>query len=101
MAEQLGQTYSRNQSLTINAAAQTIVSYPQKRKAFYLRNVSTGGQVITITLSDTLPAVAGTGIILNVNDSYVEATDSGFIAWDGHIKAIASAIGGTLAVMER
>lgn len=96
----LGEEDSFNKSFTINAATETIISLAQHRKSIYLRNVSTGGQVITLGFSNFTPVVAGTGYVLNVNDFIIDANGESYKCWSGKIRAISSAIGGTLAVVE-
>lgn len=96
---QLGQQISRNDAVTVGATAVT-VSLPNERTMFVLRNVSTGGQVISIALSDTGEAVANKGIVLNVNDFFGDSDNASYQCWKGKITAIASAAGGSLAVTE-
>ena len=51
---------------------------------------------------DNLNAVvAGQGIILSPGEYITESTNSGYECWNGDIKAIASAAGATLAIMEQ
>jgi hypothetical protein len=70
-----------------------------RRVQFVLTNASTGGQTISISLSQE--AVAGQGIVLSPGGFYAESTDSGFVASNEDIYAIASGAGGSLAVSER
>jgi len=96
----LGQSISRNETLTVDASV-VLVSSAQKRKSIYLRNTSAGGQVISLSFSDTNEAAAGAGIVLNPNDAIIDSTSEAYEAWNGKITAIASGAGGTLAIMER
>lgn len=91
----------RNEVVTVGTTAISI-SPAQQRKNIYLRNVSTGAQVITITFSNNQIAVANAGFVLNPGE-YITDSDSGstYEAWDGAISAISSVAGGSLAVVER
>lgn len=62
-------------------------------------NVSTAGQVISLAAGT--PAVAGTGIVLQPNQSYAASIDSAYPVYQGAWNAIASAAAGTLAIFER
>jgi len=102
---QTGGTYLGNEqsivkTLTINAAAETILSYPKVRKLFYCRNISTAGQVITIVLSNETAAVNQTGIVLKVGESFTDSSSEGYTAWSGKIRAIADVIGGAVTITE-
>lgn len=96
----LGQEVSRNTAVTVGAAV-TLISSAQERKSIYLRNVSAGGQVISLSFSDTVDATAGEGIVLNPNDAVIDSTSEGYKCWNGKITAIASGAGGSLAILER
>lgn len=96
----LGQEDSIVTSVAVDGTA-VDVSQAKKRKCFYLRNISLGGQIINIALSNTIPATTTAGILLNPNDTYTESNSEGFECWSGKITAIGSAAGGTLAVFER
>lgn len=99
--EQLGQEQSYPRTQTINAAAEAIVSYAQKRKSIYIKNTSTGGQTISVVFSNETPATAGIGFVLGVNESLIDSDSEGYKCWSGKIRAISSAIGGTIAIFER
>lgn len=92
---------ARNDVVTI-AASSTMVSQRKDRKMYYIQNVSTAGQVITVTLSGGQAAVANYGIVLNPGDC-ISDSDSGFLymCFDGDILAISSAANGSLSIVER
>lgn len=96
----LGNEQSLVKTLTINAAAETILSYPKRRKLFYCRNTSKAGQVITIVLSNETPAVDNVGIVLKVGESFTDSSTEGYKAWSGKIRSISDAIGGTITTTE-
>lgn len=96
---QLGGEISLNQSLTIGATS-VLVSPFKRRRQFSITNTSTGGQIISIALDNFNLAVAGSGIPLQPNQTYIESTDNGYRAWSGNINVIASAAGGTIAFSE-
>ena len=70
------------------------------RKAIILKNTSTGGQKISLGIG--LDAVNGSGEVLDPGDYIIESASEGYFPTFGkfRITAIASAAGGTLAVME-
>ena len=96
----LTQNYARNEVVTIGTT-EVNISPKKNRKAIYVRNTSTAAQVVTIALDNINAAVAGTGIILAPGEYFVESTTEGYKCWNGDIKAIASAAGATIAVMEQ
>jgi len=98
--EYLGNELSINQTQTIGATS-TEISIMKRRLAYSIRNTSTAGQVISIVLSNTQDAVDGVGIILNANESFIDSNSEGYKCWNGSIRAISSAVGGTIAIMER
>jgi len=91
---------SRSASVTIGTAtAQALekVMGGYKRVQLVITNTSAAA-VATITKGVTA-AVAGSGIRLPPNGSYLESTDSGFTCWQDEIQVIADAAG-TVAVVE-
>ena len=96
----VGNEQSITKTLTINAAAETIISHPKKRRLFYARNTSTTGQVITIVLSNELPAVSNVGIILKPGESFTDSSSEGYKSWSGKIRAISDVIGASLTTTE-
>lgn len=96
----MGQQIVRNSSVTISgttARACLAVMIGYKRTQLIITNTSAAA-VATITKGDQA-AVAGAGIRLPPNGSYLESTDSGFNCWQGEVQVIADAAG-TVAVVE-
>lgn len=96
---QLKNEMAYNSSASVGATSVKI-SGAKARKSYVFRNISTGGQVITIALSNFSVAVANNGIVLNVNDAIVDSNTGGYNCWSGDVHAVASAAGGTLAISE-
>ena len=73
----------------------------QPRKFYWIRNTSTlATQIITINLGNN-PAVAGTGIVLNQNESFMDSTGEGYQCFQGIITGISAVAGGQIAMVER
>lgn len=85
-------------TLTVGAAS-VLVSKKAARKVIYLRNTSAAAQIITIAFDNVSDAVAGTGIVLAPGEYVSDSNSEGYTAWNGDIKAIASAAGATLSIM--
>jgi len=96
----LEQNYARNQVLTIGTT-EVLVSDKKQRKALYLRNTSTVGQIITIAFDNLNAVTAGQGIILSPGEFLTDSNNADYKVWNGEIKAIATAAGATLSVMEQ
>jgi len=92
---------SRNTSSTIGTTAVKIAEKLPVgiRQVIVLTNVSTTGQIITISTGGA--NAAGAGIPLRIGDKWTESTDSGFNPTNEQIWAIADAANATLAVYER
>jgi len=71
------------------------------RKAIYIRNSSTAGQVITLSPSDAAPAVSSYGIVLKPGECWVDSTSEGYKCWQGSVNAISDAINGQVSVFEQ
>jgi len=95
----LEQDFNRVDSVTVDATS-LLISQKQKRKVIYLRNTSLAAQIITIAFDNINAAVAGKGIILAPGEYVLDSSSEGYKAWSGDVKAISSAAGGTLAIME-
>ena len=87
-----------NKVVTIGTTS-VLVAEKSAKKVIYLRNASTAAQVITIAFDNMNAAVAGTGLILAPGEYILDSNSEGYKAWNGDIKAIASAAGAVLAVM--
>jgi hypothetical protein len=91
----------RNSSVVINtsnalACPRVMIGY--KRTQIIITNTSAAA-VATIAKGATV-AVAGSGIRLPPNGSYLESSDSGFSCWQDEVQVIADAAG-TIAVVEQ
>ena len=92
----------RNETQTIGTTAVIVaesVMPPNIRRAIVFTNVSTAGQVITLSWGKE--ATAGAGITLYPAGSWSETLDARFTPSQERIWAIADAITGTLAIHER
>lgn len=86
---------------SVEQVAQINTDPKSPRIAILLRNVSTGGQKISVAFSNQQQAVAGSGIVLDVNDALGDSSQAGYEAWGGNITAVADAAGAKLAVYMR
>lgn len=88
-------------SVTVGASNTEILNEPgvSPRIDIVLTNTSTGGQVISLGFG--IPAVAGLGIILYPQDTYVFSRAQNYDPPQNTINGIASAAGGTIAVFAR
>lgn len=92
----------RNASVSVGTSATLVAEqllYGQ-RKAIVLTNISTGGQVIYLSVGQQ-PSATGSGIPLYPAGSWSESLDSAFIPTNAQIWAISTAAAGTLAIHER
>ena len=96
----LGNEVSVNKAVAVSTAS-VEVSQPKIRAAISIRNVSTAGQVISLALSNNDVAVVNSGVQLGVGESFIDSSGEGYRCWSGSIRAISSAIGGSIAIMER
>lgn len=100
MAIGLQQNYARNETVTVGTS-EVIISTKRQRKTYYIRNSSTGAQVVTIVLDNFVVATAGRGIILSPGEFILDSKSYGYDCWNGDIKAIANAAGATVTIMEQ
>jgi hypothetical protein len=96
----LEQNYARNVSLTVGVT-EVNISPKKERKSIYIRNTSTSAQIITLAFDNINAVTAGVGVVLAPGEYITESTTEGYNAWNGDIKAIANAAGGTVAIMEQ
>lgn len=96
----LGQEITREEVISVGLTA-VLVSDARKRTAFYLRNVSTGGEKISVQLSNITIPVDNTGIVLKADDFIMDNNSEGYQCWTGKITAICNGAGGKLSVFER
>jgi len=95
------QTISRNASVSVSATstqAANKVMGGYVRTQIIITNMSAAA-IVTIT-KGIMPAVAGSGIRLPPNGSYLESSDSFFRCWQDEIQVVADAAG-TVAVVEQ
>lgn len=91
---------SSQSSVTIGATSVQAVpdrSGILKRTQLIITNTS-AAVVATITKGN-VAAVAGTGIVLQANGTYVESTDGGYTCWQGAVQVVGSGAG-TISVVE-
>ena len=91
---------TRNTTISVGATA-VEVSPMRSRRVLYIKNTSVGGQIISISLSNTETATAGQGIVLDPKDIFIDSNSEEYICWQGAISAIADGAGGTVAIYER
>jgi len=94
---------SRNEALTVGATSQILSRRPQgqRRISIVVRNQSAAAQVVTIHQGNQ-KAVAGSGIVLNVGDVFVDNSISDkILAFQGDYNIIASGAAAEVAIQER
>jgi len=91
---------TRNQTVSVGVTAVSVAE-PRSRKVLYIRNISTGGQQITITQGNITPTSLGGGVVLKAGEQYVDAISEGYVPFDGQVTAISDLAGGSLSVFER
>lgn len=91
---------TNNSLITIGATSATVLPERsgQMKRTQLIITANTVGVVVTIAKGDQ-PAVANYGIMLQPTGSFVEATDGGYICWQGAVQVIGSAAG-TVSVVE-
>jgi len=94
---------TNNTSMTIGASLEQVLPKVAfgKRIEYVLTNTSTGGQQISLALSETTSAADGKGIVLKVGQSHYASISDGYPMWQGPITGIASGGGATLAIFVR
>jgi len=97
--EQLGNERSLNYAVTL-AITSAVISGKKHRKSYVIRNTSTAGEVISLSLANETIAVAGSGIVLNPNEYIADSNSGTYKCWSGDIQALATAATATLAVTE-
>lgn len=92
--------FSRSSSVTIGASSvQAVEKISGSYKRVQLIITNTSAAAVATISKGIAAAVAGAGIRLPPNGSYLESTDSGFQCWQDEIQVIADAAG-TVAVVE-
>jgi hypothetical protein len=91
---------ARNEAVSVGTSSMELMPVRAAgRSAYTLKNVSTAGQVITVSFGPYV-AIAGAGLVMSVGDYFSDSSDSGRPCWQGAAQAVSSAVGGTLAIME-
>jgi len=85
----------------IIGAASALISVAKRRQCYIITNTSVGGQIITLSLSNTDAAVAGSGIVLTAGQHISDSNGENYLCWTGRISGISSAAGGTISIFER
>jgi hypothetical protein len=67
-----------------------------KRTQLIITN--SGANAVTITKGN-VAAIANIGIIIQPNGTYIEASDGGYLCWQGAVQAVSTA-GTTLSIVE-
>lgn len=91
---------SRNVAITVDATSLQVADVNYGRKVLYMRNSSTGGQLISITMGTTA-AILNAGITLSTGQNFADSNSEGYTVWTGQVQAISSAAGGILSLFER
>jgi len=100
------QDQARNDNVTVGTSSTRIAEARQgsgsgqKRRVIVVRNISTAGQTVTVSLGLS-QASANNGIVLKQNESFTDSSEAGYDCFQGTINAISDAAGATLAIMER
>lgn len=91
----------RNESVSVGTTSVQIVPLVEEgaREVCAIKNTSTGGQKITISIN--LTAVSGAGIVLNPSESWVESKDVAYYPPKEPIYVISDGANGTIALYER
>ena len=90
---------SRNEQITVGTTS-TEIAPARCRSVIFIRNTSTGGQVITVCMGFE-QAVANAGIVLEPGEVFCDSNSEGYICWQGVITAISDTSGGKLSIYER
>jgi hypothetical protein len=90
----------RSYAVTVGTTVTEVFPEPSREIAeVFIRNTSTGGQVISLGVGAT--AIANSGIVLNPGDVVSWSKDLGYTVPRDRFSAVSSAASGTLAVMYR
>lgn len=86
--------------LTVNAVNTSIFegSMGTPLQEIVITNVSAGGQRISLSFSETQPAVDGYGVVLEPGMFYADSSGSGHEIYSGRIYAFSKLAGGLLAI---
>ena len=95
---------TRNDKVTVGITSSVIINprtSTNKRKIFLIRNTSDdASKIVTLHFGEGT-AVAETGIVLRVNESTSDSSETGYECWQGAITAISAVAGAQLSIFER
>jgi hypothetical protein len=91
---------TRNDSVVVGTSSTLISDTRERRTAIYLKNTSTGSQVITVCFGNKA-AVLYEGVTLSVGDVVIDSNGEAYLCYQGQIQAISSAADGRISVYER
>lgn len=96
----------RNDTAAVGVTAVMLmdVAHPNHpRQFYYVRNSSTGAQVITLVFGDEQTIAANGGIVLPPTSAYFETISYGDPneVWQGRIWAISDLAAGSVSIVER
>ena len=94
---------TRNEQVAVGTASIIVCdnrNVINKRSVLVIRNTSTGGQNITVSLGNS-QAVANQGILLHQDETFTDSSETVYECFQGQIAAISSAAGGLLSIFER
>jgi len=97
---------ARNEQVNVGVAASTIAetrSEDQPRQSITIQNTSptAGTDLITIRLGSDGIATANNGLVLDVGDTWTDASDTGYKCHQDTITAICATANGKLSILER
>jgi len=91
---------TRNELVAVGTSSLTIAE-ANPRSSIYIRNSSTGVQVITVLFSQAQLAVANAGFVLKPGEFIVDSTTAGYQCYQGKVQAIGDAVAGQVSIFER
>jgi hypothetical protein len=95
-------SYQGTQNTTFTTSATSAQCLPARsgnlrRTQLIITSLTAG--VTTTLAKGSVPAIANSGIILTQNGVWSEATDGGYICWQGEVQVVASAPG-SISIVE-
>ena len=93
--------WTRNESVTLAVTSTEIakeVNAPGLRRTM-LAITNTSAAAVATLAKGNVAAIAGAGIILQPNGTYIESDDNAFRCWQGGVQVIGSVVG-TVSVVE-
>lgn len=94
----------RNEQVNVTTASSVVVNSrlgQQARKAIIIRNTSSAAaDIITLALGSDA-AVALNGIVLHMNETWCDSSETGYLCHQDFISAICATANGKLSIMEK